>query len=206
MVMVATINSCHRLLVHQSRNHRVTSCSTSSRCSTPKPLTRRWRMSVNASRARRARSPILHCRRVQRRGPRERAPVFGAIYLDSRGRRRMAPGLISRCRRRGVLRARATHRARGCRRWVVAVSHCCRPPHCIGDSEMCACTCAPCHALRRESADRDRWVTTANEVHTMANEVRRYQVALRRIADQASLDVLGEQLLRRIAVEALEGP
>lgn len=68
---------------------------------------------------------------------------------------------------------------------------------------MCSCACAPCAALRREAAARDRWLITANEVRTMMAENLRFQAALRRIADQARGDVLGEQLLGRIAVEAL---
>lgn len=37
----------------------------------------------------------------------------------------------------------------------------------------------------------------------MMAESLRFQAALRRIADQARCDVLGEQLLGRIAIEAL---
>lgn len=86
---------------------------------------------------------------------------------------------------------------------MVAVSHCTKPPHCVGDSEMCECACTPCIALRREASARDRWLITANEVRTMMAESLRFQAALRRIADQARGDVLGEQLLGRIAIEAL---
>lgn len=68
---------------------------------------------------------------------------------------------------------------------------------------MCSCACGPCVALRREAADRDRWIITANEVRTMMAESLRFQAALRRIADQARGDLLGEQLLGRIALEAL---
>lgn len=84
------------------------------------------------------------------------------------------------------------------------MSHCTLPPRCIGESDMCSCACSPCAALRREAVARDRWLVTANAVRTMMAESLRFQEALRRIADQARIDVLGEQLLGRIAIEALQ--
>jgi len=88
------------------------------------------------------------------------------------------------------------------------MNHCAMPPSCLGDEDVCACPCLPC-VNARAGADTvrasDRAVETVALVRRLAEEHQRYAIALLTIAGQAHEDVLGEQLLARLARAALTG-
>jgi len=69
----------------------------------------------------------------------------------------------------------------------------------VGKDDECE---AETHRVSAASVRREQ---TINEVRYLVAEVERYETALKRIRDQASIALLGEQLLQRIAIEALKG-